>query len=433
MKRLISAILATCLTGGVACAADPVKIDSLMLSLLQVQDRIARGDVAALPLQKHLMKLLDAGIAESGNATDMSAAEIRALVIFGIVGTGSGAVIEALREVKSPRLHRKLARAVIDYRERKRNQATKRFADIDHSDLDGRLVPFVAFAKGNLYSRKVPKRAISQYNLVRLSAPGTLLEEASLRRLMSLHAAFGEGRSFVKMAKQYARRFIGSPYRKQYLVMLRKGIFSMRRTISLDDVGELGDLMPPAFAAAFHMHLVRGALESGHMKLAEFSIAKIEDLSGAKNTFSINPVQLLLFQLLSAMTTQEPNALLADLDALDQNRLAAADLRLLQRARGILGYIVAPIDNVQTNSNAVSVPKSSARPMVQDTLENIPTTGVRDDSDNSDDGGDVVGKGASSRPTSSAMMEMEKNQSEIDQFIGNTQKRLSDIDSLLSE
>ena len=41
--------------------------------------------------------------------------------------------------------------------------------------------------------------------------------------------------------------------------------------------------------------------------------------------------------------------------------------------------------------------------------------------------------GASSRPSSSVSMQVEKNESEIDRFIGNTHKRLSDIDSLLSK
>ncbi|MEP1206286.1 MAG: hypothetical protein ABJM29_17025 [Rhizobiaceae bacterium] len=414
MKRLISALFATCLASGAAFSAEPMKVDSLLLSLLQVQDRIARGDSAALPLQKHLMKLLDAGIAEAGSVADMSPAEYRALVTFGIVGTGSSAVVEALQEVKSPSLNRKLALAVIDYRMRRRNQATKRFAEIDSNKLDLRLIPFVAFAKGNLYSRKAPKAAVKQYNLVRLSAPGTLLEEASLRRLMSLHAAHGQGVPFARMAKQYARRFINSPYRQQYLKMLRSGIFAMRRSIKLDDVGELGRLMPPDFAVAFHMHLVRGALESGHIKLAKFSIDSIEELTAEENTVPVNQDQLQLFRLLSAMTTEDPASVMKSLDELDVSRLAPPDVKLLQRARGILGYIVAPIDDLQTHSTNS---KASGSMDPQTMMQN--SDGLEGD--------------ASSSPTSSARMELEKNQSEIDQFIGATQKRLSDIDSLLSQ
>lgn len=412
--KLIPTILAASLFSTSAHAADPIKVDSLLLSLLQVQDRIARGDAAALPLQKHLMTLLDAGISESGAVADMTPAEFRALITFGIIGSSTSSVVEALREVQEPKPKLRLARAVIDYRERKRNQATKRFSRIDTSKLDRRLVPFVAFAKGNLYSRTAPRRAIKQYNLVRLEAPGTLLEEASLRRLMALHASFGNGKAFTRMAKQYARRFINSPYRKQYLTMLRGGVVSMRRTIPLEDVGELAQLMPPAYGISLHMHLVRGSLESGHMKLAQYSLAQIGALSAKKKDVPINQVQLRLFDLLANMTAIDPNTMLKELAAIDQSRLAAVDIKLLERAQGILGYIVAPIDEMKTNSTGAKAP---AGPKMQPVLEK------KNDLD-----GEV-----SPGPTSSVKDEVEKNQKEIDQFIGSIQKRLSDIDSMLSK
>ena len=413
-RRLLPTILAASLLTTPVQAADPIKVDSLLLSLLQVQDRIARGDAAALPLQKHLMTLLDAGIAESGAVADMTPAEFRALIIFGIIGSSTDSVVEALREVEEPKDKLRLSRAVIDYRERKRNQATKRFARIKTSSLDRRLVPFVAFAKGNLFSRTAPRRAIQQYDLVRLEAPGTLLEEASLRRLMALHASYGNGEACTRMAKQYARRFINSPYRKQYLTMLRGGVVSMRRTIPLEDVGELAQLMPPAYGISLHMHLVRGSLESGHMKLAQYSLAQIGALSAKKKDAPINQTQLKLFGLLANMTSADPNEMLKELDAIDRSRLAAVDIKLLERAQGILGYIVAPIDEMKTNSTgSVRTNGPGAQPAMQKN-------------------GDVDGE-VSPGPTSSVKDEVEKNQKEIDQFIGSLKKRLSDIDSMLSK
>ena len=409
--RYIPAIIAACLISSPAQPASPIKIDALLFSLLQVQDRIARGDAAALPLQKHLMTMLDAGISESGKVADMSPAEFRSLIIFGIVGSNSESVIEALSEVEEPKEKLQLARAVIDYRARKRNQASKRFAKIKTNELDQRLVPYVAFAKGNLYSRVSPRRAIRQYDLVRLEAPGTLLEEASLRRLMALHASYGQGKEFSALAKQYARRFINSPYRKQFLSMLRGGVLKMRRTIPLEEVRELGELMPPAYAIALHMHLVRAALQSGHMKLAQFSITQIGMLSVQKNDSPVNQEQLRLFNLLTKMTAQDPHTLLKQLDSLDETRLAAVDIKLLERARGILGYIVAPIDEMKTNSTTVNGAKAQG-----DLSKNGPSDGE-----------------VSPGPSSSVIEEVEKNQVEIDQFIGSIQKRLTDIDSLLSK
>ena len=231
---------------------------------------------------------------------------------------------------------------------------------------------------------------------------------------MALHASFGNGKAFTRMAKQYARRFINSPYRKQYLTMLRGGVVSMRRTIPLEDVGELAELMPPAYGISLHMHLVRGSLESGHMKLAQYSLAQIGTLSAQKKDVPVNQVQLRLFQLLANMTTSDPKTMIKELDALDQSRLAAVDIKLLERAQGILGYIVAPIDEMQTNSTGAKQP---AGPKMQPNLQKT----------------DEMDAEVSPGPTSSVKDEAEKNAKEIDQFIGSIQQRLSDIDGMLSK
>ena len=252
-----------------------------------------------------------------------------------------------------------------------------------------------------------------------LLASGTLLEEASLRRLMSLHAAMGNGKEFGQMAKQYARRFLKSPYRKQYLKMLRKGVFAMRRSMSLEDVGELAGLMPPEFAASLHMHLVRGALESGHLKLANFSIDKIEELTKANEKLQVNDTQLSLFKLLASMTSSEPHDLLEQLAALDETKLAAADKKLLNRARGILGYIVAPIDEVSSKATHSVKPRENSDPSSPSPLEQQKVQQIRPD--------------VSPSPSSSGTVQQELDQSDIDQFIGDMQSRLSEIDNLLSK
>ena len=59
--------------------AEQVEQTSLLLSLMQVQDRIADGDSAAMPLQKQLMKMINASIAESGGKKSLSTSEIRVL------------------------------------------------------------------------------------------------------------------------------------------------------------------------------------------------------------------------------------------------------------------------------------------------------------------------------------------------------------------
>ena len=141
------------------------------------------------------------------------------------------------------------------------------------------------------------------------------------------------------------------------------------------------------------------------------SIWIVDSNTVQKNDSPVNQEQLRLFNLLTKMTAQDPHTLLKQLDSLDETRLAAVDIKLLERARGILGYIVAPIDEMKTNSTTVNGAKAQG-----DLSKNGPSDGE-----------------VSPGPSSSVIEEVEKNQVEIDQFIGSIQKRLTDIDSLLSK
>ena len=237
-RSFVAALVLMTMVSGAHAAKpqDPLKIDALLHSLLQVQDRLAAGDEAALGLQSHLMKLLAAGIEESRSPAELSDAEIEALMIFGIIGTGSKAVSSVLFDRSMPQDFADLAQAIGTYRQRKRAQALKRFSKVDQDNVQERVRPFVAFALGNLLSRRWPKAAVRHYNLVRLDAPGTLLEEATIRRLMALYGSNNQPQPFLRLAMDYAQRFIESPYRKQYLKSLRKGIVAMRRGLTDDEI-----------------------------------------------------------------------------------------------------------------------------------------------------------------------------------------------------
>ncbi len=137
-----------------AQAQQSLRTDSLLNSLIQVQDKIAGGDETALPLQTHLMKLLDGSIGDIQASAELSRDEIRALLVFGIVGVGSNAVVDVLRGLKGDGESQKLYAAIIDYRQRRRKQAISRFKSIELDKIDSRVAPFVAFALGNLLARQ---------------------------------------------------------------------------------------------------------------------------------------------------------------------------------------------------------------------------------------------------------------------------------------
>ena len=411
MTRTLRALLVgVCLNTSIAAQAPAqasFELDALLHSLLQVQDRIAQGDDAALPLQKHLMGLVEASVEEAGSPKNMSASDIRALLIFGIVGTGNSRITDALFDNRMPKAYSKIALAIGTYRKRKRQQALKRFARIPMEEIDLRLRPYVAFAKGNLLAKRFPKKAVVEYNLVRLEAPGTLLEEATLRRLLSLYLSNEKGAEFGTIAREYGQRFIHSPYREQYLKIVKKGVMKLRRHMSLEDIKAITGSMPPTFQASMYLHIVRTAIGSGHMKLATLAVEEIIALAEKNEDVAIDDNQLKVLDILMRLKTDDPLTLYSEVQRVDRSSLHIDDEKLLQAADNILQSILGPIDPLATNSVPKNEENKGKEPKPKDEV--------------------------SLTQTGSASMEADKKFDSIERFISDTEGRLENIDNMLSK
>lgn len=412
-----------------SASATELGLNSMMHSLLRVQDQIAQGDAAALPLQTHLMQLMDASISEIGRHRRLSRSEVDALVIYAIVGTGSDAVIDVLHQAGQQKQHGGLVDAVIEYRKRNRREALQLFDKVKPDEIGVRIEPFVAFARGNLQARDAPAKAAAQYDIVRLTAPGTLLEEATLRRLLALHTAALDGVSFIKIAKQYSRRFIRSPYRQQFLGVLKRGILALRRRLDDGQIADLAQAMKPRFAASFYMHIVRAAIVSGHLKLADFGLKQLVDMVQGNDDITIDKAQLALLQAMSGITSDDPREVRERLAAIDRNALQPADRQLLEAAENIVATLSAPV-NVPETSREVEQPAPSRK-----RKQTAPVERVKE--------AKVVRAAATSPAPSSDDKPDDEEQAEkaredarekaLDGFINDTARKLDSIDNLLSE
>jgi len=136
-----------------------LSLPGLMRSLMLVNDRIAEGDSAALPVQGHLMNLIDKRIAEINDPSTLTQPDRDILMIFGIIGVGSDAVSRLIKRLPKEHPATDAERAVLDYRARKLKQAMGRFATLNAEDESVNVAPYLAFASGNIYARKQIGRA----------------------------------------------------------------------------------------------------------------------------------------------------------------------------------------------------------------------------------------------------------------------------------
>lgn len=425
-RRFAISVLVTLLLVGKA-TAEEIDFKSLVHALLKVQDRVAQGDEAALPLQTHLMTLIDASISEIGRDRKLTTKEIDGLLVYAIVGTGSDIVLDVLHQALEQNKQIALVAAVIEYRKRNRRKAIRLFKGIEEVDISARVAPFIYFARGNLFARSSPKEAVGHYDFVRVLAPGTLLEEATLRRLLALHIVNRDAVSFIRIAKQYARRFIRSPYRQQYLAVLKTGIMSLRRRMDNEQVEELAKAMEPRFAASFYMHIIRGAVVSGHLKLATFALERLVDLASTNKAVVLDDSQMRLLTVLTNITQGNPRETQERLAAIDPKMLQPADRRLLAAAKRIAATLSAPLEAVSTDGETSEneIPQGDAT--VEDPLSSA--------DQNEEAEKDVT----SSTPSSDAMEEdtseaaVMRGDDAMKAFIDDTADRLRKIDSILGE
>jgi chemotaxis protein MotC len=101
-------------------------------------------------------------------------------------------------------------KAALAYGQNRNAEAARLLADFEPRTLDPSIAGHIALVQSELVARKQPEKAWTLLSDARLLAPGTMIEEAALRREAALAAEQGAADRFEMLAMQYLRRFPNS-------------------------------------------------------------------------------------------------------------------------------------------------------------------------------------------------------------------------------
>jgi chemotaxis protein MotC len=206
--------------GGVHCQERPPEPFELVRSLRSLQDRIAGGDTAAhLSYRKALSQLTE----QLGQVRDEAWKDprnVRAAVALVLSG-GDPRVLQPL--VSQVAGHdRTLVRGALAYGLNHNAEAMELLADVDARTLDPSVAGHVALVQAELLAKKDREKALALLAEARLLAPGTMIEEAALRREVALAVESSDADRFEISTMQYVRRFANSVhmpnFRRQWAV-----------------------------------------------------------------------------------------------------------------------------------------------------------------------------------------------------------------------
>ncbi|TIN70379.1 MAG: chemotaxis protein MotC [Mesorhizobium sp.] len=359
-RRLIGLLL---LAGGhpsTGFAQDALQPYQLVRSLQLIQDRIAAGDHAALPMQAKLLEMADARL-RAANAEDYKDPKnFRALLVYGMSGGNPVTVEAATSRATTDPQSLAIAKGVIDYLNGRPGEAIEALRPIDPMTLPPDLGAFLALVKGSLLAGDQPATALGLLDEARLLSPGTLVEEAALRRSVGLAVAQGDAARFALASTQYVERYLYSPYASQFADSFVSGVIALHMSISQEKLGDITSMMDPEREKVIYLRIARRAAIDGLNELSAFASARAEQ--GRDGNTNQDDPRALLYASLSTVTSGTIEDVRAKLGKIDRTRLSEGDRALLDAAQAIAGEVVAPPTALPEEKPA-PVPAAVAQPV----------------------------------------------------------------------
>jgi len=376
--------------------AEPYK---LVRSLQRIQDEIADGDKSALGMQLELVKLIDKGF------RDMNAAELhepknaKALIAYAMAGGNPETLQTRLADLggRDDEIVR-LAIAILVYQKGAGRTAEARLKNVDPIKIGGLFGAYLGLVRGLV--SKDDDSARKDFDAARLLAPGTLVEEAALRRLMTIHKRRQDPHSFLRIASRYARRYIASPYAVQFAGEFVDGVIVLDGLMDIEGVVEVVEFMPEPYRSAVVVRLMRKATVEGHSglvrHLAELMPEEPDEDSKPEVGSQIDARQALYAQI-SEVTSENIESVMEELQAIDRSVLSDGDRELLDAVLAIARAVMDPEPTV--TASIASEPAPRRESIFKAPADDAPDNGL----------------------------------SNFDEFIGGTRDKLGDIDEMLGK
>lgn len=339
--RCLGMGLCTAALSSAAYGAEGLEPYQLVRSLQLVQDRIAAGDHAALPMQGKLLEIADQRLRTADARDFADPKNFNALLVYGMSGGNPATLAGAMaRLAPADERDKAMAHGIVSYLQGDPGSALRALRPIDPMTLPRDLGTFVALIKGSLLAREEPANALVMLDKARLLSPGTLVEEAALRRSIAIAAATGDAARFVRASTQYVARYLYSPYASQFADSFVEGVVALDMAISHDKLDDITAMMDPEREKVIYLRIARTAAIDGLIDLSKFASAKAE--RGRDGIPDGDDPRAELYASLSTMTSETIKDVRERLRDIDRTRLSESDRFLLDAARAITSEVVAP-------------------------------------------------------------------------------------------
>ena len=212
LAAMLVAGLAVVFAGDAAKAADAMPPYKMMRALQALEDRVAGGDALAQAARAKAILRLGQSFAAMPGETWHDLRNAHALVAY-LFGGGDAVVLA--RAIPPEALHSEsiaLYRGALSYAAGDDDGARVLLLPIEAKTLPSGLAGHLALVQATLVEPTDKAKAVALLDLTRLLEPGTLVEEAALRKEMSLIGGTGDFGKLNLLERRYQAAFARSIY-----------------------------------------------------------------------------------------------------------------------------------------------------------------------------------------------------------------------------
>ncbi len=310
---------------------------AMLRSLQFVQDSVVLGDHSAAEMQRFMLATIDQRLRTADPSVFEDPRNVDAALIYAMSG-GNPETLEYLasRDIAG-NFDNRVAEALRKYLSGKGTLVAKSLGEMTKEYRDEKLGPYLALVSGNVAVVNDPKAALGFYDWARLTAPGTIIEEAALRRSVAITVDANMVKEALSYSRRYARRFVHSPYASQFADFFVQLVVSHFGAITENDVDGAIEFMDADRRREVFLRIARAAAIAGNNDLARLASTKAEALAG-------NPVPEALARLyggLAGIPTNDIHAAMKAISEVPEETLSVRDKALRRAAKTIAEQVVS--------------------------------------------------------------------------------------------
>lgn len=397
----------------------------LVRSLQTIQDKVIAGDIESLEVQRYLLAEIDRRLRSIDMAVFEDPRNVDAALIFAMSG-GNPETLDVLaeRDVEG-NFDNRVTSILRRYLSGRGATATRQLKEVVPEYRNSRIGPYLALIGANALMDGETDAALKFFDWARAEAPGTIVEEAALRRSLAITSQKGDARRALPYARRYARRYMNSPYASQFADIFVSLAIEQKQALPPPEIKAVLSLIERKRQREIYLRLGRRAAVNGDRTLADFAAQEARRLSNSDDTG-----QLALAELYSGLVnvpTDGIEKVLQRLASIPDQSLSTKDRFLRDAARVVAEEVLkAPGEDSLRQVRRDMVDKEY-RDMMSERVAKVAGKVVRKDAKLP---GPIAN--AENLPVQTRMQALDSRIDRIEDFVSLGRSKLKDIDALLS-